>query len=247
MSRYGYPIHKFGTKPVKTRRTRTQPDSVTWFPKQDVTHIPQRQLGGLRWEIFTQEEITIQPGEIKMQRLGFGVKMTWGICLVSLRQNLKENGCTVQDGVVSENVADIVINIRNNSDSPVTIIEGYSLCYINYSVNAPSILRVPETITHIPFKQQGGLRWEIFAQEETTIQPSEMKRLNLRLGVEMTKGMCLVSLRQNLKEAGCTLRDGVVSGNVEDIAIDILNNSDSSVTIIEGDSLGYINYSLDTF
>jgi len=246
MRRYGYPIHKFGTKPVKTRRVSTQPEQLFWTVKRDLARPPQRQLGGLRWEIFVQEEIAIRPGEIKMLRLGLGVRMWWGICLVSLRRDLKENGCVLQDGVVSENVGDVVINIRNDSDSPVTIPEGDSLCYVNYTVNKRCDLRVPKTITHIPYTEQRGLRWEIFAQEETTILPAETKTLNLGLGIEMTTGTCLVSLRQHLKEAGCTVRDGTVTGNVENIAIDIRNNSDSPVTILEGDPLCFIHYTIDS-
>lgn len=247
MYRRGYPIHKFGTKPIRSAVVRTQPESVHWKANWDVTHRPQRQQGGLRWEIFAQKDITIQPGEIKMLRLGLAVRMWWGVCLVSLRQNLKEKGCVLQDGVVSENVGDTVINIRNDADSLVTINEGESLCYVNYEDGKRFDLRVPQTIKHIPYKQQGGRRWEIFAQEETTIRPGETKTLNLGLGVETISGTCLVSLRQNLKEAGCTVRDGTVTGNVEDIAIDIRNNSDSPVTILEGDSLCFIHYTVDSF
>lgn len=126
------PVHKFITKP-ESRNVRTQPESVYWMPKE-VTHKPMRQNGGLRWEIFAQQLITIQPGGIFMAVLGFGVRMTRGVCLVSLRQELKQKRCSLQDGTISEDVDDIIITIQNNSDSVVTINEGDSLCYVNYYV-----------------------------------------------------------------------------------------------------------------
>ena len=55
------PIHKMGfTKPVIERHERTQPTSVHWVSKE-VMHSPIRQLGGLRWEICSQNVITIPP------------------------------------------------------------------------------------------------------------------------------------------------------------------------------------------
>lgn len=58
--------------------------------------------------------------------------MNRGICPISLRQYIKERRSNLQDGIVSEDVKDIlIILIQNNSDSEVTINKG--LVYINYS------------------------------------------------------------------------------------------------------------------
>ena len=124
------PIHKFITKRNPPIRVRTRPDSIFWRPKE-VTYGPIRQ--GLRWEIFAQRPITIQPNTSMTLELGFGVRMTKGKCLVSLNR-LIENGL-LQDGTVSEDVEDIVITIQNNSDTTVIIKERDSLCYINYNLN----------------------------------------------------------------------------------------------------------------
>lgn len=123
------PIHKFITKPVTVR---LQPDSVYWIPKADVKHNPIRQNEGLRWEIFAQENLTIQPGRTFLVTLGLGVRMTRGNCLISLRQNIKQQRCSLQDGTVSEDVDDIIITIQNNSEVAIEIKEGDSLCYVNY-------------------------------------------------------------------------------------------------------------------
>ena len=124
-------VDKFITK-AETRNMRTQPDSVNWMPR-DVLHKPIRQNGGLRWEIFAQQSISIQPGKTFTASLGFGVRMTRGLCLISLRQELKRKRCSRQDGTVSEDVEDIIVTIQNNSESVVIINEGDSLCYIIYS------------------------------------------------------------------------------------------------------------------
>jgi len=86
-------------------------------------HRPIRLLGSLRWEMFSQNDVTIPPKGTITLDLGLGVRITRGVCLISL----KERRCTLQDGIVE----DIIIIIQNNSDSEVTINKG--LVYINYS------------------------------------------------------------------------------------------------------------------
>jgi hypothetical protein len=53
-----------------------------------------------------------------------------GVCLVSLRQNLKVKRCSLHDGFVAEPVDDIIVTIQNNSDVAVTILKGDSLCFV---------------------------------------------------------------------------------------------------------------------
>src|SRR6218665_2568080 len=135
MSRYGMPIHKFITKrnPYSKIKTRVHND-IFWLPKE-VTHKATRTIvNPPRWEIFAQRAIEIQPRSSVSLELGFSVRMTRGVCLMSLRQVVKENWCSLQDGTISEDVEDIVITIQKNSDSVVNIDKGDSLCYINYHV-----------------------------------------------------------------------------------------------------------------
>jgi len=42
----------FTTSAVE-RREEIDPPHVWWEPKKDITHLPYRQMGGSRWEIFT--------------------------------------------------------------------------------------------------------------------------------------------------------------------------------------------------
>ena len=119
------PIHKFISKYHDEQQ-------VNWIPKQ-VKHPPVRH--GQKWEIFAQNNITIQPRGTFTAVLGFGVRMdSNGICVVSLKQDLKQKRLSLQDGTVSEDVDDIIVTIQNNSDTAVTITEGHSICFVNYYI-----------------------------------------------------------------------------------------------------------------
>src|SRR6218665_2688556 len=125
MSRYGMPIHKFITKRNPSSKIKTRFHDIFWLPKE-VTHTAIRRIvKPPRWEIFAQRAIEIQPRSSVSHELGFGVRMTRGVCLVSLRQVIKVKGCTtLQDGTITEDVEDIVITIQNNSESLVSIDKG---------------------------------------------------------------------------------------------------------------------------
>src|SRR6218665_434884 len=105
------PIHKFITKRIASNKIITRfYNGIFWLPKQ-VTYKAIRKFSAL--EIFAQRAIEIQSGHPTSvsHELGFGVRMTRGVCLVSLRQVIKEKGCSLQDGTISEHVEDIVITI----------------------------------------------------------------------------------------------------------------------------------------
>src|SRR6218665_2813550 len=122
MSRYGMPIHKFITKRNQSSKIRTRfHNDIFWLPKE-VTHKAIRRIvNHPRWEIFTQRAIEIQPRSLVSLELGFGIRMTRALCLVSLRPVIKEKGCSLQDGTLSEDVEDIVITIQTTSESVVSI------------------------------------------------------------------------------------------------------------------------------
>ena len=123
MSRHGMPIHKFITK-----YQRPPEAPVVYRPHQDLQHPAISRSG--RWEIFAQETFTIQPRSSFTAILRFGVLIRRGMVFVSLKQYLKVKRCSLQDGVVSETVDDVIVTIQNNSDTPVTINGGDSLCFV---------------------------------------------------------------------------------------------------------------------
>lgn len=124
------PVHKFGRKPER-RVLRRQPLTVYWKPNMDLKHPAQKKTPET-WEIYTQEKLNIPANGSKTIMLGFGVMMTRGMVLTSLKQEMVYKRCSLQNGTLLESVDDIVITIQNNSDFTVTINEGIPLCYVHY-------------------------------------------------------------------------------------------------------------------
>src|ERR1043165_361907 len=126
------PIHKFIWKPARPKIFLINP--VAWLPKKDAAYIPVKQNGSQRWDIFAQREITIQPNETAALETGLGVRMLRGWCGVTLGQEILASGCVLQgEGVITENVGDIVITIVNDSASVVTITEGAPICIVYHT------------------------------------------------------------------------------------------------------------------
>ncbi len=120
------PVHKFGTKPESLIRP-SQPLTVHWMP-EEVQYMPIK-LSPSTWEIFAQENLVIARGEAKTVSLHFGVQMTSGVVLVSLKQELKKK-CNIRNETVLEDVDNILVVIQNHSEQPVTIDQGSPLCVI---------------------------------------------------------------------------------------------------------------------
>lgn len=121
------PIHKFIHK-----YERPPPAPVKWLQHENLAH-PVNPLPR-KWEIFSQEQITIHPRLAITLSLGIGVLIIRGVCSVSLRQTLKEKRCSLQDGFVAESVDNIIVTIQNNSDNVVNISAGESLCFVSHQV-----------------------------------------------------------------------------------------------------------------
>lgn len=109
-------------------------------------------------------------------------------------------------------------------------------------VIAPPIKWIPHENLTYPAKPLSG-KYEILAQEAITIQPKAALTISLKMGLQLLRGVCAVSLRQTLKEKKCSLQDGYVGETVADIIVTIQNNSDTAVTIAAGESLCYLIHS----
>ena len=107
----------------------------------------------------------------------------------------------------------------------------------NFPINPVEWLPKNEVV-HKPVKHPGCQVWEIFTQRTITIDPRETVTLELGLGVRMRRGWCKVQLKEEIQN--CRLQDDVVSKNITDIVITILNDSDSEVVVNEGDSLCFV-------
>ena len=122
-------VHKLGKLSKVLRPTMT----VQWKPRMDVKYPPTK-ITPATWEIYAQERITIPPHTFKRIFLSFGVAMSKGMVLVSLKQELKYKYLSTQNETVIEDVDDIIVMIQNNSSSSVIIDEGSPVCYVIYLV-----------------------------------------------------------------------------------------------------------------
>ena len=71
-------IYKFNAKP-KT----ISPKTIYWRPLREVKY-PPRKVDSTTWEMFSQEEIKLEPREVKQLQLGLGFMMSEGVVLVGL-------------------------------------------------------------------------------------------------------------------------------------------------------------------
>ena len=88
----------------------------------------------MTWEIFSQQEIKLDPKEVKQIRLGIGFMISEGVVLATLAYSLKYKWCSLQNEVNLEDVEDTVITLTNNSSEIVDIRkhEIYVVCYKKY-------------------------------------------------------------------------------------------------------------------
>ena len=75
-------IHKFNTKP-KT----TSPKTIQWRPRE--VKYPARKVNSMTWEIFSEEDIKLDPREVKQLQLKLGFMMSKRVVLVALANSSK--------------------------------------------------------------------------------------------------------------------------------------------------------------
>ena len=119
-------IHKFNVKP-KSIPNKT----IKWIPLQNLKY-PAKKVNSITWEIFSQEDIKLQPKEVKQITLGLGFMMSEGIVFVSLANSLREKLCSIQNEVNIEDTNDILTTISNHSKEIVNIQENELLCLVCY-------------------------------------------------------------------------------------------------------------------
>ena len=86
----------------------------------------------MTWEIFSQEDIKLNPKEVKQIQLGLEFIVSEGVVLASLYNSLKFKLCSLQNEVSLEDAEDIVITLTNNSNEVVNIQALELLCRVCY-------------------------------------------------------------------------------------------------------------------
>ena len=99
----------------------------------------------------------------------------------------------------------------------------------------------PGKVTHEP-KKLDPLTWKIFCQDNIQILPGKSVLIALSFGVEMSDGVTLVSLDQELKRLKCSIQNEVLIENTPDVVILIQNNSTEVVTLLPGQDLCLLRY-----
>ena len=119
-------IHKFNVKPKSISHK-----TIRWIiPSEILKYV--KKVNPDTWEVYSQEDIKLQPKEVKPLILGVGFMMSEGIVLTSLPNSLREKRCSLQNEVNLENTIDIITAIANNSKEIVNIQENELPCLVCY-------------------------------------------------------------------------------------------------------------------
>ena len=119
-------IHKFNVKPKSISHK-----TIKWLiPSEIKKYVKKVNLD--TWEVYSQEDIKLQPKEVKPLMLGVGFMMSEGVVLTSLPYSLREKRCSLQNEVNLEDTINIITVIANNSKEIVNIQENELLCLVCY-------------------------------------------------------------------------------------------------------------------
>ena len=119
-------IHKFNVKPKSISSKM-----IKWSPLVFKKY-PAKKINSNTWEIFCQDNIELQPKEVKQVTLGLGFMMSEGVVLVSLANSLRGKLCSIQNEVNLEDTDDIITSVSNNSMEVINIPEHSVLCLVCY-------------------------------------------------------------------------------------------------------------------
>ena len=120
-------IHKFNVKPIYNP-TKT----IKWLiPNENRQYV--KKVNITAWEIFSHEDITLKPKEVKFIMLGIGFIMSEGVVLTSLSNSLTEKRISLQNGVYLTNTLNMIIVLTNNSTENIKLPKLTTLCFVCYN------------------------------------------------------------------------------------------------------------------
>ena len=119
-------IHKFNVK------TKNKPHkTIKWIIPDGIRQYVKK-VNMSTWEIYSQEDITLKPKEVKHLMLGIGFMMSEGVVLTSLSISLSKKRCSLQNGINLEDTDNIITVITNNSKENIKINKMDLLCLVCY-------------------------------------------------------------------------------------------------------------------
>ena len=108
-------IHKFNVKPIypPTKTIKWMiPDNIRqYFKKVNTT----------TWEVYSQEDLILNPKEVKFIMLGIGFMMSEGVVIASLSESLTKKRISLQNGVYLSDTLNMIIVLTNNSTENIRI------------------------------------------------------------------------------------------------------------------------------
>ena len=119
-------IHKFNVKPI-VEPTKT----IKWLVSDDIRQYV-RKVNTNTWEIYSQEDITLKPKEVKFIMLGIGFIMSEGVVLTSLSNSLTKKRISLQNGVSLSGTSNMITVLTNNSTENIKIPKMVTLCFVCY-------------------------------------------------------------------------------------------------------------------
>ena len=119
-------IHKFNVKPIY-KPTKT----IKWLVP-DIIKQYVRKVNSTTWEVFSQEDITLKPKEVKFIMLGIGFMMSEGVVLTSLSESLTKKRISLQNGVYLTDTLNMIVVLTNNTAENIRIPKSTMLCLVCY-------------------------------------------------------------------------------------------------------------------
>ena len=120
-------IHKFNVKPIYNPAK-----TIKWMvPNETRQYVKKVNIS--TWEIFSQEDITLKPKEVKFIMLGIGFIMSEGVVLTSLSDSLTKKRISLQNGVYLTDTLNMIIVLTNNSTENIRIPKLTTLCLVCYN------------------------------------------------------------------------------------------------------------------
>ena len=120
-------IHKFNVKPIYNPNK-----TIKWMvPNETRQYVKKVNIS--TWEIFSQEDITLKPKEVKFIMLGIGFIMSEGVVLTSLSNSLTKKRISLQNGVYLTDTLNMIIVLTNNSTENIRIPKLTTLRFVCYN------------------------------------------------------------------------------------------------------------------